>query len=194
MLSAAVGNFTQAHPGTRIELFDLSTREMLAGLEAETLDVVIAVGPVRETRQLTWTPLLRAPWKLALPRSHALARRPKITPGEVAREPLLAFSQREYPEYWESITAWMRAHHQRPRITEEYDGITSLLAAVESGLGVAIVTTRAARLLPERVRLKPLSVPPEPLCIAAGHRTDRAGDKPLAVFIQELRRAAQSFV
>ena len=91
------------------------------------------------------------------------------------------------------LTGWLREHRQRPRITGEYDGVDSLMAAVESGLGVAIVATRKGRLFPERVRLKPLSPAPPPLCIAAGYRANRAEDKPLAVFIEELRRAAQGF-
>src|SRR5512134_2070330 len=34
ILSVAVENFTQAHPDAKVELFDLSTVEMLAGLES----------------------------------------------------------------------------------------------------------------------------------------------------------------
>jgi hypothetical protein len=40
------------------------------------------------------------------------------------------------------------------------------------------------------VRLKKLTAAPEPVCIAAGHRDNRADDKPLAVFVEELRKAA----
>ena len=115
-----------------------------------------------------------------------------MTPAEVGREPLLVFCQRDYPEYWEVITAWLHTHGQRPRITGEYDGVDSLMAAVESGLGVAFVATRRGRLIPERVRLKTLSAPPKPLCIAAGFRANREKDKPLAVFVEVLRHAAQS--
>lgn len=64
------------------------------------------------------------------------------------------------------------------------------MAAVESGLGVAIVTTQMARLFPNRVRLITLASAPEPVRIAVGHRADRADDKPLAVFVEELRKAA----
>lgn len=193
ILSAAVESFSQTHPSARVELFDLSTKEMLAGLQGGTLDVAVTVGHAGETRGLTWAPLLRASWKLAVNHNHPLARQPEVTPVEVAHAPLLVFCQRDFPEYWDIVTTWMRTHRQRPRISGEYDGITSLLAAVESGAGVAVVVTRAARQLPERVRLKAISTPPDPLCIAAGHRTDRADDKPLAVFIAELRRAAQTF-
>ena len=116
-----------------------------------------------------------------------------MTPAEVARGPLLVFCQRDYPEYWNLIIAWMREHGQRPAIAGEYDGVNSLMAAVESGLGLAIVTTCTSRFVPERVRLKPLSDAPKPLCIAAGHIGNSAAGKPLAVFIEELRHAALAF-
>jgi LysR family transcriptional regulator, benzoate and cis,cis-muconate-responsive activator of ben and cat genes len=190
ILSAAVGSFTQTHRNAQVELFDLSTAEMLAGLEGDKLDVALSVGQPRETRGLKWTPLLRAPWQLAVSQNHPLARRWRVTPADVAREPLLVFCQRDYPEYWDIITSWLRGHQHRPRIVGEYDGVDSLMAAVESGLGVAVVATRTAHHVPERVRLKQLSAAPEPLCIAAGHRANRADDRPLAVFVEELRKAA----
>ena len=192
-LSAAVANFTQVHPGTRVELRDLSTGEMRAGLEAGKLDVVITAAATGEPRDLQWTPLVRSPWRLAVSPRHALARRSRVTPAEVASGPLLVFSRREYPEYWASVTDWLQHHGARANIAGEYDGAESLLAAVEAGLGVAIVTARTAHLFPTRVRLKALVSPPAPLCIAAGWRTERKDDKPLAVFIAELQRAAATF-
>jgi DNA-binding transcriptional LysR family regulator len=193
ILSVAVENFTQTHPNARVELFDLSTAEMLAGLEGDRLDVALSVGQLRETRGLKWTPLVRAPWRLAVNRNHPLARRSRVTPAEVARGPLLVFSQRDYPEYWDLITGWLRGHGQRPTVAGEYDGAESLMAAVESGLGVALVTTQIARLFPKRACLKPLASAPEPVCIAVGQRANRTDDKPLAVFVEELRKAAPAF-
>src|SRR5258708_6812590 len=112
----------------------------------------------------------------------------------MARERLLVFCRRAYPEYWNIITSWLRRHGQRPKIAGEYDGIHSLLAGVESGLGVGIVTARSANLIPKRVRLMTLLDGPDPLCIAAGFRTERTTDKPLRVLIEELRLAADSIV
>jgi len=103
---------------------------------------------------------------------------------------LLVFCQRDYPEYWETITGWLRQQRLRPKIAGEHDGVDSLLAAVESELGVAVVTIRTADRLPERVQLRNLSSAPDPLCIAAGYRANRAEDGPLAVFIEALRQAA----
>lgn len=192
LLAVAVEQFKQIHPAAGVELFDLATREMLAGLEDDTLDVALTVGQERESRGLKWTPLLRTPWQLAVHRQHPLARRTRVTSSEVAREPLLVFCRRDYPEYWDIVTGWLREHRQRPAIAGEHDGVTSLLAAVESGLGVALVTTSTARFVPERLRLKTLAAAPKPLCIAAGCRASRAAEKPLAVFIEELRHAARA--
>ena len=190
MLSVAVENFTQRHPNVQVELFDLSTAEMLAGLGSGALDVALCVGQQRQTTGLAWTPLVRAPWRLAVNRNHPLARRTQVTPPEVASEPLLIYSRRDYPEYWDTLTGWLRDHGQRPRIAAECDGAENLMAGVESGLGVAIVTTQMARLFPNRARLTTLASPPEPVRIAVGHRTNRADSKPLAVFVEELRKAA----
>lgn len=193
LLSVAVEQFKQKHPAARVELFDLSTNEMLAGLDNGTLDVALTVAQERGTGSLRWTPLLRAPWQLAVNRQHPLARRARVTPAESAREALLVFCQRDYPEYWNLVMSWLREHRQHPVIAGEYDGVTSLLAAVESGLGVALVTTSTARLIPKRVRLKTLSTAPKPLCVAVGCRANRSTEKPIAVFVEELRQAAQAF-
>ena len=194
LLSGAVANFSQKHPNARVELFDLSTKEMLAGLENGTLDVALTVGQERPGHGLKWTQLVEVSWQLAVNRQHRLTRHTRISSADVAREPLLVFCQRDYPEYWNIVTGWLREQRQRPAIAGEYDGVNSLLAAVESGLGVAIVTTSTVRLIPKNVRLKTLSAPPKPLCIAAGHRTSRNAEKSLAVLIEELRHAAQAFV
>jgi LysR family transcriptional regulator, benzoate and cis,cis-muconate-responsive activator of ben and cat genes len=191
MLAAAVEAFTQAHPGAQVELHDLSTAEMLVGLEAKALDVIIAARKEGDLANLKWTPLVKTSWKLAVGRKHHLVRRQRVTPVEVAREPLLSFSQHDYPEYWELITNWMREHRQRPRISGEYESGETLMAAVESGLGIAIVTTRTAHLFPSRVLFKDLSASPKPLCIAAAIHVARADDKALALFIEDLRKAFQ---
>jgi DNA-binding transcriptional LysR family regulator len=190
MLSVAVENFTHSHSDARVELFDLSTAEMLAGLGSDKLDVALSVGQPRRTRGIKWSPLVRSSWRVAVNPKHRFARRAQVTPLEVAGEPLLAYSRREYPEYWEALGGWLRRHGQRPRIAGEYGGAEDLMAAVESGLGVAVVTTRMARLFPNRACLIRLSSPPEPVCIAVGQRADGAEARPLAVLVEELRKAA----
>jgi DNA-binding transcriptional LysR family regulator len=188
-LTPALQNFTQTHQGTQVELFDLSTQEILAGLANDELDVGLSVAGHPALSGLSWTTLVRAPWLLAVHTDHPLAAKTIVTPAEVAAEPLLVFCRRDYPEYWDAIMAWLKRHHQRPRIVGECDGIYSLMAAVESSLGLALVASRAAAYLSRRVRLIRLSNPPPPLCIAAGRRSQRPQNKALDVFVEKLRKS-----
>ncbi len=192
LLSAAVASFARSHPDARVELFDLSTAEMLAGLEGDTLDVALTVEPEGARHSLRWTPLARVAWRLAVNQDHPLAARTRVTPGEVANEPLLGYCRRDYPEYGSRVTDWLREHRRRPRWAGEYDGVDSLLSAVESGLGVAVVTHQATRRVPERVRLRPLSSGPKPLGIGVLCRRNRADEPALEVLVNELRQAAKA--
>ncbi len=193
LLSMAVEQFKQKHPTAFVELSDLSSQEMLAGLENETLDVALSVEQERGGRGLKWTPVLHVSWQLAVNHNHPLARNSRVTPEDVARQPLLVFCRRNYPEYWDLVTDWLRKHRQRPAIAGEFDGVTSLLSAVESGLGVALVATSTGRLIPKRVRLKVLRDAPRTFCIAVGQRAGLPPNKVLGVFIEELRHAARAF-
>ncbi len=193
ILSTAVASFTQIHPGIRVELFDLSTSEMLAGLADASLDLVVSVPHkpgVRGPRKIRWIPLVRAPWRLAVRATHPLASKTRVTPADAVAGPLLIFCRRDYPEYSAMLEGWLGKQHLNPRLTREYDGVNSLLAAVESGQGVALIAYRQGRPVAELIRLKTVSPAPKPVCIAAGHRVDRGQDKVLAVFLAELRRAA----
>jgi DNA-binding transcriptional LysR family regulator len=54
---------------------------------------------------------------------------------------------------------------RRPRIAEEHDSVTSLIAALESGRGVAIVTESLRCMVGERLALRRLTPAPEPFCV-----------------------------
>lgn len=190
LLAPAVDCFKQVHADARVELADLATAEMLRMIATGELDAILTVKDPSTARSLRWTTLVRAPWRLAVRKGHPLAGPGRLAPAAIAAQPLLVFAQRDYPEYWATVTAWFRAHRLRPRLAGEHDGGESLVTAVASGLGVAFVTSLTAELFPTRVVYLTPPAPPPPLCIAVACRRDRAREKPLAVFIEELRRAA----
>jgi len=190
LLAAAVASFTRTQPGVRMDMRDLSPTEMRAGLETDRLDVVLSAGRAGEAGGLQWVALMSAHWVLAVNHQHPLARRQRVGPADVARGPLLVFRLREYPDYWNLLNSWLHEHGLQPIIAGEYDGVESLMAAVEAGLGVAVVTTATAHLFPKRAHFKAFSTAPQPLCIVAGYRLSRGADILLAVFVEELRKAA----
>ena len=90
------------------------------------------------------------------------------------------------------ITTWFREYGINARISCECDGVTSLISAVEAGLGVAMVVERIACLIPERIVLKDLYPQPKPVCIAAGILARQSHDPMLTVFIDELNHAGEA--
>ena len=55
----------------------------------------------------------------------------------------------------------------KPRIAEEHDSVSSLIAAVETGIGVAVATESLACTAGPRLRIIPFLPAPESLVIGA---------------------------
>jgi LysR family transcriptional regulator, benzoate and cis,cis-muconate-responsive activator of ben and cat genes len=176
LLPRALRRFQETSPGVKISLHDLSTEQMLAGLRDGSLDAALMVRTSSAAlRGLQFRKLVTYHVCAAAHPSHPLAKRRKVPLAELADERLIAYSQAEYPEYHESLKLLFPNARRRPRVAEEHDSVTSLIAAVESGRGVAIVTESLRCMVGERLVLRPISPAPEPFCvgvvtqIAVGH-------------------------
>jgi LysR family transcriptional regulator, benzoate and cis,cis-muconate-responsive activator of ben and cat genes len=168
ILPPALRAFQSGVPQVRVLLHDLSTEEMLARLRDGGLQIAFLVRPPRAMlRGLQFENLLRESMCLAVAPKHPLARRRTVKLAEFAREPLIAYSRREYPEYHESLSKFFATIRGRPQVAEEHDGITSLIAAVEAGGGVALVSESVACLAGPRLKLIPIAPAPEPLVVGA---------------------------
>jgi DNA-binding transcriptional LysR family regulator len=160
--------FQERHPRVRVRLHDLATREMLGGLRSGLLQLAFLVGiGASRWRGLRFEPLGEVKTMLAVSPGHRWARRRTVRRETLSREPLISLSRADYPDYHEGLEAWWSAVPGIPRPAEEHDSIASLLAAVEAGIGVAIVAESLAGTAGARVRLIPLDPAPEPLVVGA---------------------------
>lgn len=191
ILAPAMEAFSQLHPKARVELSDLSSTEMIEGLQKGVLDVIVTVPPSKEVQEIVWMPVQKQRWCVAVPRQHPLAGKKSLLPTDLDGQRLVVYNQREYPDYWALLSGWFKSQGINARVASECDGVTSLISAVEAGLGVALVVERIACLVPERIVLKALQPQPVPVCISAGVTTRQARDKVLAVFVEELKRAGE---
>lgn len=168
LLPPALRLFQERHPGVRVRLHDLATSEMLAGLRSGRLQLafLVGIGAVRG-RGLRFEPMGTLNTVLAVAPGHRWARRRSVRREALSGEPLITFSRADYPDYHEGLAAWWSAAPGRPRPAEEHDSIASLLAAVEAGIGVAIVADSLAGSAGARVRLIPLDPAPAPLVVGA---------------------------
>lgn len=142
ILPPALAAFQQAVPGVKLKLNDLSSEEMIAGLQNGSLDLAIMVRPTGDqTLGVEFEPLRTYPWCVALTAAHPFARLKSVPLEKLVDEPLVALSRNEYSEYHQILERVFAPFSAKPRIAVECDSASSLITQVEIGRGVAIVTT-----------------------------------------------------
>ncbi len=190
ILPQALRAFQAESPNMRVKLHDMSTEEMLDGLREGKLQIAFVAKPITAmSRGLRFEELLRDPVCLAVAPKHPLAKQRSVTLAEVAREPIIAFSRKEYPEAHEMLNRVLAPTKTKWHIAEEHDGVSSLTAAVESGAGVAVVTESLGCTAGARLKLLTLSPVPPPLIVGAVWAKD--GLSPAAeTFLKRAKTAA----
>ena len=168
ILPAALRKYQDQFPNVRVALHDLSTEEMLAQLGEKKLQVALTVKPpAKLLRGLRFEELARYAMRVAVAPKHPLARAKTIRLEQIAREPLIAYSRKDYPEYHAMLEKLFATIGGSPRIAGEHDSVTSLIAAVESGRGFALVPECLSCMVGARLKLIALRDSPPPLSVGA---------------------------
>jgi DNA-binding transcriptional LysR family regulator len=168
ILPPALRAFQADMPQIRVRLHDLSTEEMLAGVRDGKLQLALLVCPTPNLlRGLRFVELSQLDICLAVAPKDKLARSRSVTLAEVAKHPLVAFSRADYPDYHEFLQTIFGPAKLKPHIAEEHDSLGSLIAAVEAGVGVAVVTESLSCVAGSRLKFLKLTPPPKPLLLGA---------------------------
>ncbi|GAA3388880.1 LysR family transcriptional regulator [Cryptosporangium minutisporangium] len=149
-------------PEVRIELFEMVTREQIAALANEDLDLGLARPPfdpeLFDSRLLHREALL-----LAVPSGHPLASldRPAV-PADLATEPLIFHSQQKARYFYDLVVSMVPLAQER--VVHSVSQILTMLWLVAAGRGIAFVPASATLLAIPDVALIPLATPvPEPV-------------------------------
>jgi DNA-binding transcriptional LysR family regulator len=189
ILPRALGCFRESNPGVRVQLHDLSTQAMLRGLNDGKLHAAMLVRvPAKVLTGLVFEELLRLPVCVAMHPKHPLARAHRVGLEQVAKERLVTFTLADYPEYHAWIAGLFAPLNSPPQVIEEHDSITSLLAAIESGRGVAVIAQPLNGLGSPRLKIRPLQPAPPPLGVGIAY-CKKFRSKTTDNFIDAARRA-----
>jgi DNA-binding transcriptional LysR family regulator len=168
ILPQALRSFQATLPKVRVILRDLSTEEMLMQLRDNKLQVALMVRPGRSVMGgLAFKELARYPMCVAVAPGHPLAKLKSVALAQIADEPLIAYNRTDYPEYHEAMDKIFAKAKRRPKIVEEHDGVTSIVAAVEAGHGFAFMPSCVACMVGARLSLVPLERAIAPVPVAA---------------------------
>jgi DNA-binding transcriptional LysR family regulator len=140
-------------------------------------------------RGLVFERLAAYPLRCAVPITHPLARKRSVKLSDLERERFIVYSREDYPEYFDELKTLFRPFGFEPRVGEEYDGATGLIAAVEAGQGIAIVTSSLACLAGQRLKL--LELQPAKASIYMGALMPKENSKFVEGFVAAARLAAK---
>ena len=168
ILPRALRRFQGEWPGVRVSLHDLSTEEMLAGLRENRLDLALMVRPApKEARGLRFHELARYALCVAMAPGHRLARSRSLSLAKVAGEPLIGYSRSGYPEYHVAIDELFAPTGGKRSKLEEHESVSSLIAAVEAGHGLALVPSAMQCMVGPRLKIVPLTPAAPPIIVGA---------------------------
>jgi DNA-binding transcriptional LysR family regulator len=141
ILPQALRRFQMKCPNVKMQLQDLTTEEMIVQLRSGTLHAALLVRPAAGSLAsgLEYREIVRHRPCVAMSVTHELAGHGPISASTLAGKNLLVYSREHYPEHHSWIESVLKGVSPRPRIVGEYDSSTSLVAAIDSGCGVALV-------------------------------------------------------
>jgi len=175
ILPQILRKFQEQFPHVRVALHDLSSEEMVTQLRDGKLHVALSVQPPKKLlRDLDFKLLARYMMCIAVAPNHPLAKAKAVTLAQLAAQPLIGYSRAEYPEYHEFIATIFVPVGHTPRVTEEHDGIASIIAALESGRGYAFVPNSFACMVGSRLKIISLKPAGEMIPVGAIWKKDSA--------------------
>ncbi|MCE9520550.1 MAG: LysR family transcriptional regulator [Verrucomicrobia bacterium] len=191
LLPRAMKLFRKVAPKIQVALQDLSTDEMLQSLTAREIDLAVLVKPpLKKGGRLVFELLQEMSVGLVVAVDHPFARRRSVTLEESLSQPFVAFIRKGYSDYHHWLDIVVKKARIKPRLAAQVDSSSSMIAAVQSGQGVALAPPTFVTIAATRVKYIPV-IPPAP-AINLGFVV-RTGPATPAVqaFMNSLRLAAK---
>jgi DNA-binding transcriptional LysR family regulator len=183
--------FQETNPQVRVQLHDLSSQDMLRGVQDGWLHLGWMVRPSENSlKGLDFVEASRHSVCVAMPLGHRLAQTRKIGIAQIIDENLLAFTRADYPENHEWLAQLFKPFGREPAITEEHESSASLIAALEAGRGIALVLEGFDCLVGQRLKVRKLVPPPASYVVGLVRRVNDASNTAKS-FLAAVKRAGR---
>lgn len=156
IISGILSRYHEMAPGGSVTLHDLSLIDILTGIKTKKLHAGLTLRPrPGEMRGVAFEPLRRYSVGIICAKSCPLARLSEIRPSAVPPDNLVGYRSAEFPEYHQWVSKVLGVSKTRVVISQECDGVLSLVAAVESGHAPAVVGEFTTAIAGDRIRYVP---------------------------------------
>lgn len=193
LLPALISRFREQYPRVNLQLEESVTRTLLGRLESGALDAaLIRVSvPPAELPGVEIDLVETDHFILAVPAASRLAKRKRVDVEDLRDEPFVAYPTSVGPTMHDLSMRAFDAAGFRPPVAQEAIQVQTVISLVESGLGVALVPSRASKFSPHNVRFIELAGFRRTMRIGLGFAMQQGNDNPvLANFRRVARQTA----
>ncbi|HDG1699556.1 LysR family transcriptional regulator [Kluyvera ascorbata] len=156
VLPPLIDKMKARYPDIVISIKEIDSAEAVLALQNGEIDLAFARLTGEMGEGITLLPLSSAELVVALPRQHRLAGESQIVLRDLMQEEWVMFSRHLSPVYFDSITTACRNEGFSPRIIHHVRSVSSQIAFVGCGQGIALVPDSLERLSPANVVTVPL--------------------------------------
>lgn len=191
LIPKVVPLFRSLRPSVDLRLREMTTLEIIRELETGDLDVGVLRMPVFDVRDVALEALYREEMILLFPKKHPLRDREVIRLEDLREEAFIGYDRTRLPNYRNLMLSACEAAGFQPRIVEETAHLHTLIALVESGLGVGLAPAVSRVPAANRVSYARLTVQGTPIMVGLALATRPDENRPTQdAFIATLREAA----
>src|SRR5215469_2442291 len=175
IIASILGRYHELAPGASVTLHDLSLSEILTGLQTKKLHAGLTLRPrPGEMRGLTFEALRRYSVGIICAKSCPLAQFSVIRTSAVPLDKLVGYRAADFPEYHQWVAKVLGVNKTQVTISQECDGVLSLIAAVEAGHAPAVVGEFVTAVGGDRVCYIPLVSKPSFMDVGLLYRKNEA--------------------
>jgi LysR family transcriptional regulator, benzoate and cis,cis-muconate-responsive activator of ben and cat genes len=158
IISKVLARYHELAPGGPLTLQDLTHTEILLGLKTKKLHAALTLRPrPKEMRGLRFEMISRHAVGIICSAESPLTKLSAVRPSTVASNELVVYRARDFPEYHNWIASILAVSVDGLIVAQECDDVLGVIAAVESGRGLAIVGEFITASAGNRVRFVPFA-------------------------------------
>ncbi|MDF1486102.1 LysR family transcriptional regulator [Ramlibacter sp. H39-3-26] len=148
--------FRQRYPQVQLVLHESTTSRIMALLDKGDIDLGLLRFPLAQAGAIRVVPIERDVFVAALPQHSPLVQRRRLQLSHLAQEPFVLYSATEVPGLHATALLACQQAGFLPRVQQEAVQVQTVVSLVESGMGVALVPSVAARHTARNVVFKQL--------------------------------------
>lgn len=157
MLQRLVPAYHAEYPGVELMLHEATSVQIVQQLEDRAVDIGLLRTPLLQSTSATLLQLEQDTFVAALPRGHPQAKKGPLHLADLANEQFVMYASSAAAGLHAAAMLACQEAGFLPKISQHGVQVQTLLALVESGLGIGLVPSVMQRYVSERIVYRPLT-------------------------------------